>query len=55
VTAGAVFVGRGTVYHAKLLDSLIEKAVLKRFFGGGGDRSLATPSTGGKTVWDGSK
>jgi 2-oxoglutarate ferredoxin oxidoreductase subunit beta len=26
VTAGAVFVGRGTVYHAKLLDSLIGKA-----------------------------
>lgn len=32
VTAGAVFVGRGTVYHAKLLDSLIEKAFLKRGF-----------------------
>ncbi|MCJ7782293.1 MAG: 2-oxoacid:ferredoxin oxidoreductase subunit beta [Desulfobacterales bacterium] len=32
VTAGAVFVGRGTVYHAKLLDSLIEKAVLKPGF-----------------------
>ncbi|MGZ3493113.1 MAG: 2-oxoacid:ferredoxin oxidoreductase subunit beta [Thermodesulfobacteriota bacterium] len=32
VTAGAVFVGRGTVYHAKLLDSLIEKAVLKEGF-----------------------
>ena len=32
VTAGAVFVGRGTVYHAKLLDSLIEKAVLKQGF-----------------------
>lgn len=29
VTAGAVFVGRGTVYHAKLLDSLIEKAFTK--------------------------
>jgi 2-oxoglutarate ferredoxin oxidoreductase subunit beta len=29
VTAGAVFVGRGTVYHAKLLDSLIEKAFAK--------------------------
>src|SRR4030043_1700301 len=29
VTAGAVFVGRGTVYHAKLWDSLIEKAILK--------------------------
>jgi len=26
VTAGAVFVGRGTVFHAKLLDSLMEKA-----------------------------
>jgi len=32
VTAGAVFVGRGTVYHAKLLDSLIEKALLKKGF-----------------------
>jgi len=32
VTAGAVFVGRGTVYHAKLLDNLIEKAVLKPGF-----------------------
>ncbi|HVP77118.1 MAG TPA: 2-oxoacid:ferredoxin oxidoreductase subunit beta [Thermodesulfobacteriota bacterium] len=32
VTAGAVFVGRGTVYHAKLLDSLIEKALLKPGF-----------------------
>jgi len=32
VTAGAVFVGRGTVYHAKLLDSLIEQAVLKEGF-----------------------
>ncbi|MCX5803073.1 MAG: 2-oxoacid:ferredoxin oxidoreductase subunit beta [Proteobacteria bacterium] len=29
VTAGAVFVGRGTVYHAKLLDNLMEKAFLK--------------------------
>ncbi|HNS15842.1 MAG TPA: 2-oxoacid:ferredoxin oxidoreductase subunit beta [Syntrophorhabdaceae bacterium] len=29
VTAGAVFVGRGTVYHAKLLDSLMEKAFAK--------------------------
>jgi 2-oxoglutarate/2-oxoacid ferredoxin oxidoreductase subunit beta len=28
-TAGAVFVGRGTVYHAKLLDSLMEKAFAK--------------------------
>jgi len=32
VTAGAVFVGRGTVYHTKLLDSLIEKAILKKGF-----------------------
>jgi 2-oxoglutarate ferredoxin oxidoreductase subunit beta len=32
VTAGAVFVGRGTVYHAKLLDSLMEKAILKKGF-----------------------
>ena len=32
VTAGAVFVGRGTVYHAKLLDSLMEKALLKKGF-----------------------
>jgi 2-oxoglutarate ferredoxin oxidoreductase subunit beta len=29
VTAGAVFVGRGTVYHAKLLESLVEKAFQK--------------------------
>jgi 2-oxoglutarate ferredoxin oxidoreductase subunit beta len=33
VTAGAVFVGRGTVYHAGLLDQLIEKAIVKRGFG----------------------
>ncbi len=33
VTAGAVFVGRGTVYHAALLDQLIEKAIVKRGFG----------------------
>src|SRR5512139_1290904 len=33
VTAGAVFVGRGTVYHARLLDQLIEKAIVKRGFG----------------------
>ena len=33
VTAGAVFVGRGTVYHARLLDKLIEKAFAKRGFG----------------------
>jgi len=32
VIAGAVFVGRGTVYHARLLDSLIEKALLKKGF-----------------------
>ena len=33
VTAGAVFVGRGTVYHSRLLDQLIEKALLKEGFG----------------------
>jgi 2-oxoglutarate/2-oxoacid ferredoxin oxidoreductase subunit beta len=32
VTAGAVFVGRGTVYHAKLLDSLMEKGISKQGF-----------------------
>ena len=32
VTAGAAFVGRGTVYHAGLLDGLIEKACLKAGF-----------------------
>ncbi|MBM4324912.1 MAG: 2-oxoacid:ferredoxin oxidoreductase subunit beta [Deltaproteobacteria bacterium] len=32
VTAGAAFVGRGTVYHARLLDSLMEKAFLKKGF-----------------------
>jgi 2-oxoglutarate ferredoxin oxidoreductase subunit beta len=32
IIAGAVFVGRGTVYQAKLLDSLIEKAILKPGF-----------------------
>jgi len=32
VTAGASFVGRQTVYNAKLLDSLIKKAILKRGF-----------------------
>ncbi|MCX5805874.1 MAG: 2-oxoacid:ferredoxin oxidoreductase subunit beta [Proteobacteria bacterium] len=32
VTAGAAFVGRGTVYHAKLLDSLMENAFLKKGF-----------------------
>jgi 2-oxoglutarate ferredoxin oxidoreductase subunit beta len=31
-TAGAAFVGRGTVYHAQLLDKLIEKAIRKRGF-----------------------
>ncbi|MCX5810271.1 MAG: 2-oxoacid:ferredoxin oxidoreductase subunit beta [Proteobacteria bacterium] len=32
VTAGAVFVARGTVYHAKMLDSLMEKAFHKKGF-----------------------
>lgn len=32
VTAGAAFVGRGTVYHAKFLDGLIERAFLKKGF-----------------------
>jgi 2-oxoglutarate ferredoxin oxidoreductase subunit beta len=32
VTAGAPFVGRGTVYHAKLLDGLMERAFLKQGF-----------------------
>jgi 2-oxoglutarate/2-oxoacid ferredoxin oxidoreductase subunit beta len=32
VTAGAAFVGRGTVFHARLLDSLMEKAFLKTGF-----------------------
>ncbi len=32
MTAGAVFVGRGTVYHTKLLDQLLEKAILKKGF-----------------------
>ncbi len=32
VTAGASFVGRGTVFHARLLDSLMEKAFLKTGF-----------------------
>jgi 2-oxoglutarate ferredoxin oxidoreductase subunit beta len=31
-TAGAAFVSRGTVYHAQLLDKLIEKAIRKRGF-----------------------
>lgn len=33
VTAGAPFVARGTVYHAHLLEKLIEKSILKRGFG----------------------
>jgi 2-oxoglutarate/2-oxoacid ferredoxin oxidoreductase subunit beta len=32
VTAGAAFVGRGTVYHAKMLDGLMEKAFMKKGF-----------------------
>ncbi|MCX5815931.1 MAG: 2-oxoacid:ferredoxin oxidoreductase subunit beta [Proteobacteria bacterium] len=32
VTAGATFVARGTVYHAKMLDSLMEKAFQKKGF-----------------------
>jgi len=32
VTAGAPFVARGTVYHAQLLEKLIEKAIEKRGF-----------------------
>ncbi|OGQ98211.1 MAG: 2-oxoacid:ferredoxin oxidoreductase subunit beta [Deltaproteobacteria bacterium RIFOXYD12_FULL_57_12] len=32
VTAGAAFVARGTVYHAAMLEGLIEKAVRKRGF-----------------------
>ena len=32
VTAGAAWVGRGTVYHANLLDQLMEAAILKRGF-----------------------
>jgi 2-oxoglutarate ferredoxin oxidoreductase subunit beta len=32
VTAGASFVGRGTVFHAQLLESLIEKGITKRGF-----------------------
>ena len=32
VTAGASFVARGTVYHARQLDSLIEKAIRKTGF-----------------------
>ena len=33
VTAGAAFVARGTVYHAGLLEDIIEKAIKKRGFG----------------------
>ncbi|MBW1774464.1 MAG: 2-oxoacid:ferredoxin oxidoreductase subunit beta [Deltaproteobacteria bacterium] len=33
VTAGAAFVARGTVYHARLLEDVIEKAIKKRGFG----------------------
>ncbi len=32
VTAGAAWVGRGTVYHATLLDQLMEAAIMKRGF-----------------------
>jgi len=32
ITAGAVFVGKGSVYHTRLLDTLIRKAVQKRGF-----------------------
>ncbi len=32
VTAGAAMVGRGTVYHASLLDQLMEQAIMKRGF-----------------------
>jgi 2-oxoglutarate ferredoxin oxidoreductase subunit beta len=32
VTAGAGMVARGTVYHASLLDDLLEKAIMKRGF-----------------------
>ena len=32
VTAGAAFVGRGTVYHVQLLDKLIKAAIVKRGF-----------------------
>jgi 2-oxoglutarate ferredoxin oxidoreductase subunit beta len=33
VTAGAAFVARGTVYHARLMEDLIEKSIKKRGFG----------------------
>jgi len=32
VTAGAVFLARGSVYHAKMLDGLLEKAFMKNGF-----------------------
>ena len=32
MTAGAGMVARGTVYHATMLDELIEQAILKRGF-----------------------
>ena len=32
ITAGAVFVGRGSVYHTRLLDTLIRKAIKMRGF-----------------------
>jgi 2-oxoglutarate ferredoxin oxidoreductase subunit beta len=32
ITAGAAFVARGTVYHAKVLDGLFERAFLKKGF-----------------------
>jgi 2-oxoglutarate ferredoxin oxidoreductase subunit beta len=33
IVAGASFVGRGTTYHAQLLDKLIEKAIMRKGFG----------------------
>ena len=33
MTAGAAFVARGTVYHARLMEDLIEKSIKKRGFG----------------------
>jgi 2-oxoglutarate ferredoxin oxidoreductase subunit beta len=33
VTAGAAFVARGTVYHAELMEALIEQSIKKRGFG----------------------
>ncbi|MBW2021779.1 MAG: 2-oxoacid:ferredoxin oxidoreductase subunit beta [Deltaproteobacteria bacterium] len=32
VTAGASFVARGSVYHAQMLDGMLEKAILKKGF-----------------------